>query len=188
MSDNFVGDHRSALEAEFFRKQDAALIKQLREMDDAKQKKDAFSSASSITDDTVLDKLVAMNIGADTIAALSLVPLVMVAWADGEIDGRERTAVLAGAAEAGVHQQDVSYSLLEQWLRDRPPVELLSTWKAYISALSPTLGVEARDSLKNSLLTRARRVAEATGGFLGLGRKVSDAEANILRDLERAFG
>jgi len=52
MSEDFLGDRRSALEAEFFRKQDAALIKRLREMDDAKQKKDAFSAASGITDDT----------------------------------------------------------------------------------------------------------------------------------------
>ena len=188
MSEDFLGDRRSALEAEFFRKQDAALIKRLREMDDAKQKKDALSAASGITDDTVLDKLMTLNISADTIAALSLVPLVMVAWADGEIDDQERTAVLAGATEAGIHQQDVCYPLLEQWLRNRPPAELLSTWKAYIGVLSPALTVEARNGLKDNLLTRAQQVAEATGGFLGLGRKVSNAEANVLRDLERAFG
>jgi hypothetical protein len=188
MSDDFLGDRRSALEAEFFRKQDAALIKRLREMDDAKQKKAAFSAASGITDDTVLDKLMALNVSADTITALSLVPLVAVAWADGEMDEKERTAVLAGAAEAGIRQQDISYPLLEQWLRNRPPAELLSTWQAYIGALSPSLSSEARNGLKQTLLTRARQVAEATGGFLGLGRKVSDAEANVLRDLERAFG
>jgi hypothetical protein len=188
MSDDVFNDRRSALEAEFFRKQDAALIKRLRETGDAKQQKDALSTASGITDAAVLDRLLAMNIGADTIAALSLVPLVMVAWADGEIDDKERAAVLAGAAEAGIHQPDVSYSLLAQWLHNRPPVELVSTWKEYIGALAPTLSVEARNSLKSSLLTRARKVAEATGGFLGLGRKMSDAEANVLRDLERAFG
>jgi len=128
-----------------------------------------------------------MNISANTIAALSLVPLVTVAWADGEIDDKERAAALAGATEAGIRQQDVSYPLLEQWLRNRPSAELLSTWQAYIGALAPTLNAEARNSLKNSLLARARQVAEATGGFLGLGRKVSDAEANVLRDLDRAF-
>jgi hypothetical protein len=188
MSDDFLGDRRSALEAEFFRKQDAALIKRLRETGDAKQKKDAFSAASGITDEVVLDKLLAMNITADTIAAVSLVPLVAVAWADGEIDDKERAAVLAGATEAGIRQQDVSYPLLEQWLRNRPPAALLSTWQAYIGALLPTLNAEARDSLKTNLLARARQVAEATGGVLGLGRKLSEAEVKVLRDLEQALG
>jgi hypothetical protein len=80
MSDDFLGDRRSALEAEFFRKQDAVLIKRLRETGDAKQKKNAFSAASGITDEVVLDKLLAMNITADTIAAVSLVPLVTVVY------------------------------------------------------------------------------------------------------------
>ena len=188
MSDDILGDRRSALEAEFFRKQDAALLKRLQETSDAKQRKEAFAAASGIKDEAVLDKLVAMNISADTLTALSLVPLVTVAWADGEIDDKERSAVLSGAAASGIRPSDVSYAMLEQWLRTRPPAELLSTWKAYIGALTPTLSPDARQSLKSSLISRARGVAEATGGFLGLGRKVSDAEANVLKDLERAFG
>jgi len=188
MSDDIMGDRRSALEAEFFRKQDAALLKRLQETSDAKQRKEAFAAASGIKDEAVLDKLVAMNISADTLTALSLVPLVTVAWADGEIDDKERSAVLSGAAASGIRPSDVSYAMLEQWLRTRPPAELLSTWKAYIGALTPTLSPDARQSLKNGLISRARDVAEATGGFLGLGRKVSDAESNVLKDLERAFG
>jgi hypothetical protein len=31
-------------------------------------------------------------------------------------------------------------------------------------------------------------VAEASGGFLGLGRRISDAEAAMLARLEAAFG
>jgi uncharacterized membrane protein YebE (DUF533 family) len=70
-------------------------------------RKEALAAASGITDDAVLDRLAAFNLGADTLAALSVAPLVVVAWADGGIDDKERSAVLAGAAEAGLGRQDV---------------------------------------------------------------------------------
>ena len=41
--------------------------------------------------------------------------------------------------------------------------------------------------LKESLLDRARAVAGASGGFLGLGSKISNAEADMIGRLERAF-
>ena len=186
-SKEFLGDRRVALEEAFFAKQNEALRQRLREKDEARLKKEAFSAASGITDDVVLEKLIALNIGGDTLAALSLVPLVAVAWADGGIDSKERNAVLSGAAEVGVSDQDASYQLLDRWLAEQPSPELLATWKDYISALSATLSQEFRRALKEQLLGRARTVAEAAGGFMGVGRKVSISEENVLEELEAAF-
>jgi hypothetical protein len=77
--------------------------------------------------------------------------------------------------------------LFEQWLAEPPPPVLLAAWKDYISAFSSTLSQEARRTLKRELLGRARAVAEAAGGFLGLGRKISPAEERVLKQLEGAF-
>jgi hypothetical protein len=41
--------------------------------------------------------------------------------------------------------------------------------------------------LKQDLLGRARGVAEAAGGFLGLGKRISSAEQAVLTELEQAF-
>jgi hypothetical protein len=41
--------------------------------------------------------------------------------------------------------------------------------------------------MKSTLLERARSVARASGGTLGLGSKVSKAEAAMLSQLESAF-
>ena len=145
------------------------------------------AAASGITDDAVLERLAALDLGGDTLVALSLVPLVMVAWADGSIDDKERGAVLAGAAEAGLGGQDVGRQLLDQWLREPPPRDLLAAWTDYIRAISATLDEDAKRALKAELLGRARKVAEATGGFLGVGRRVSASEEAVLERLERAF-
>jgi hypothetical protein len=47
--------------------------------------------------------------------------------------------------------------------------------------------VQAKQALKQDLLGRARVVAEAAGGFLGLGTRISSAEQAVLTELEQAF-
>ena len=135
----------------------------------------------------MLERLAALGIGPDTTAALSLVPLVAVAWADGSIDDKERSAILSAAEEAGLGKENVSYQLLERLLSEPPSPDLLVSWKDYTATLSATLSPEARAALKQDLLARARAVAEAAGGFLGIGRKVSAAEETVLDELASAF-
>jgi hypothetical protein len=187
MGEEFRGDRQRALEEAFFAKEDAKLRQRLREVDEARSRKAALAAASGITDAAVLDKLAALGMTGETLAALALVPLALVAWADGGIDDREREAVLAAAAEAGLGRQEVGHRLLESWLRQPPPPDLLTAWTDYTRAVSAALDDGARRALKADLLGRARRVAEAAGGFLGLGRKVSAAEEAVLERLARAF-
>jgi hypothetical protein len=187
MADEFLGDRKNALEEAFFAAENERLRQRLLEADQAKSRKEALAAASGITDDAVLERLIALKLGADTLAALSLTPLVLVAWADGSIDDKERSAVLAGAAEAGMGGQDVGRQLLDRWLKEPPPRDLLATWTDYIRAMSAALDDEGKRALKLELLGRARRVAEATGGFLGVGRRVSPSEEAVLERLEKAF-
>ena len=187
MSKDFLEDRRHALEEAFFAKHNEALLRRLREADAAASWRQAIATASGIADDAVLDRLMDLGIGSETIAALCMVPLVVVAWADGTIDERERTAILSGAAEAGIERNGPSHEVLGQWLRQPPPPALLAAWTAYIGAVADTLDPAARRTLRDDLLNRARRVAEAAGGFLGVGPKVSPAEGAALKQLEAAL-
>ena len=58
----------------------------------------------------------------------------------------------------------------------------------YIAAITGSLDDAAKTALRTKLLSRARTVAEATGGFLGLGRTVSAEEEAVLASLARTFG
>lgn len=187
MADDFLGDRRSGLENAFFAKKDAILRQLLAEADEVKTRRDTLSMASGIRDEAVLDRLLANNVTGATLVALSLVPLVAVAWADGNLDDRERSAILSGAEHSGLDRQHESYRLFEGWLARMPPPELLDTWKAYVSGLAATLDDDARLALKTEILGRARLIAEVAGGFLGMGQKVSASEAAVLGELERAF-
>ena len=187
MTDEFLGDRRKSLEETFFAKQNERLRQQLREKQEAVATKEALSAASGINDDAVLATLIELDIRADTLAALVLVPLVEVAWADGRVEDREREAVLSGARDSGLVEGSASDQLLESWLRRRPAPALLESWKEYIGALSGSVSPEAREALKADLLGRARSVAAAAGGLLGFGKKVSREEQAVLDELERAF-
>ena len=187
VSNENLGDTRIALEEAFFARENEKLRQQLRDLDNTKRKKEALSAASGITNDAALEKLAALNISSETVAALALVPLIAIAWSDGSIDDKERAAVLAKAQEEGVSQGNVSYELFQRWLSERPPANLLGMWKDYVRALVETMNAEDRRFFKGRVLDRARGVAEATGGFLGMGSKVSAAEQKVLDELASAF-
>ncbi len=187
MSDEILGGRRKALEESFFAKHNEKLRRALHAQEAAKAKKEALVAVSGIRDDTVLEALIALDIGADTVAALALVPLVEVAWADSSIDEKERAAILTAAAKTGLEKGSAGYQLLQSWLEVRPDSRVRAAWKDYVTALCNTLGSDARRVLKETILGRARRVAEAAGGFLGLGSKVSSSEQAMLDELERAF-
>lgn len=184
MSDEFLGDRKKALEESFFAKESEKLRKALQEKEGAKDKKEALSAASGITDDAVLEQLIALDIHSDTLAALSLVPLVEVAWADGTMDDNERSAIQSAAKDAGLSGE--SAALLDGWLATRPSYKVLSAWKDYVAELAGAMDAAAKDKLKHDLLGRARTVAESAGGFLGIG-KISSEEEEKLEELARAF-
>lgn len=183
----FLNDRRRGLEDAFFAEQDAILRRKLSEGDTQRAKKDALRAASGLHDEAVLDKLLGMGFGAQEFAALSLVPCVVVAWADGGIDAKERAAALQAAGQAGLAPGSAAYGLLESWLARQPGPELLQAWKGYVAALMPTLDEAAKQALRTDLLERARAVATASGGFLGMGGGVSGAEKARLQELEQAL-
>jgi hypothetical protein len=189
MDDNSVlKDRGRGLEEEFFRKQDARLLEQLRQRKQQEDARAALAHASGIKNPAVLDKLAALGLSAETVAALSLVPLVEVAWADGNLDDKERTAVLEGAARNGVAAGSPAHGLLAGWLTQKPEARLLTAWTQLIEGLRAEMSAAELATLKTSLLDNARAVAGASGGILGLGSKVSGAEERMLQSLARAFG
>jgi hypothetical protein len=187
MADEFLGDRKKALEESFFAKENARLLERMKAEKASKATAEGLAEISGIGDGPVLDTLVELGIDVDTWAAISLVPLVEVAWADGTVDDRERRAVLAAAEANGVFPGSASSELLESWLARRPDARLLAVWGEYIVDLCANLGDGEKAAVKEKVIGRAREVAKAAGGFLGLGPKVSAEEEVILAELEKAF-
>lgn len=187
MSHESLDDRRRALEEAFFAKQDAILRQRLSEPAEVRARKEAFSTVSGITDPAVLDALVKLDISVETLAAIALVPLVAVAWADGSVDAKERTAILRAAAEGGLKAEATGHGMLDKWLQAAPPASLVEAWKGYIATITAGMDHASRRALQGPILDRARAVALAAGGFLGIGMRISDSEEKVLADLAKAF-
>ena len=147
---------------------------------------DEIRQATQITDHKVLTELIDCGVRAESLNLLTIVPLVHVAWANGRIEGEERAAILAAAAQVGVRADSPGFVLLNGWLCCRPHRTLIRTWKDYVAAIRKLLTPEAYQVLQSSTVNRARGVAEAAGGILGF-LKVSRAEEAALQELHLAF-
>jgi hypothetical protein len=174
------------LEEAFFRKRDAELLELMRQSERKEARRRALAQASGIANGKILDELVELDIHAEALAALVLVPLVEVAWADGHVHADEHAAVLVAVAASGIAKGSPAFGLVDHWLDKRPGPRLMAAWKGYVEALLPRLDPVARRGLRDIILTHARQVAEAAGGVLGLGR-TSAGEKAILRELEGAL-
>ncbi|MBX7114967.1 MAG: hypothetical protein K1X64_11625 [Myxococcaceae bacterium] len=186
MSDAFE-DRRKEMEEAFFRKQNEKLLEKMRHEKQVAVDRQGIARLTGITQDAVLDTLLAMKLNPETVTAFTLFPLVEVAWADGAVDAKEKKAVLEGAAQKGIAPGSAAAELLEGWLANKPSPKLHDTWKSYVQAMCKNLEPIDRENLKKELLGWARQVAQATGGILGMGEKVSSAEETALHRLAEAF-
>lgn len=187
MSHGFSGAHARTLVDAFFHAKDQQLLEEFRKRLEKKDRRAQLAAASGIDDEAVLDRLIELDISPETLAAMTVVPLIQVAWADGKVQPEERKAIIQAARDAGVQPRDGHYPLLEYWLDEKPSPEMLEAWEHYIRALCQRLTPEENADLKRDVMTLARKVAQAAGGILGLKSKISKAECEVLSELEKSF-
>jgi len=186
MNFDFLDKPKRSLEDMFFYEQDRRIIEQRKKLQQLKETKDNLAKVSGIQDDGLLEKLVALDIRPETIATLIGIPLIEVAWADGEMDDNERKKLFEYAEKAGLRQKGLDPKMMSAWLKKKPDPALLKAWTHYIQTLCKELSPHERKALKAEVMADARSIAEAAGGILGLGR-ISAEEKAMLKTLEEAF-
>jgi hypothetical protein len=175
-----------ALEEEFFAKKDRQLREKLKATFDQEITREKLKAATGITDPQVLERLIALQVRGETMAAFALYPLVEVAWADGKLDRRERDAILEAAVAAGIERHSAGYEALEAAMADGPTEARRKVWFAYAKDLAGRLDPVERRRVREDLVRRARAVAEASGGLFGVAR-ISTAEQRILDAIAEPF-
>ena len=159
MADRSLQDRQRALEDAFYREETESFRVQLELRRAEEDALEDLANASGINDEAVLRQLAGLGIRAETLAALTLIPLIEVAWADGEMDDKEQEAILSGAESTGIPKQSPSYGLLKIWIEDQPAPDLVDAWREFIGALCREFSDEQSDRLRANILGRAREVA-----------------------------
>jgi hypothetical protein len=174
------------LEEAFFKERDQHLMEKLRAELSAMEEKQKLAHVTGIVEEHVLNSLVQAGVQAETLAAVSLIPLVEVAWCDGTVAPEERDAVLNAAVNEGIHPDSAAYALLKRWLEERPDPRIVAAWKEYVHELARLMPKDTVAAMKKKMAERSTRVAAAAGGFLGLAT-ISKHEKAKIDELAKAW-
>lgn len=128
--------------------------------------------------------LARLDVRADEIRVLLLLPLIEVAWANGKLHRKERRAIEAFAREHDLLPVRLR-PVLDEWLRTAPEPQVLEEASAALYALaqaSTGLGESIPPETTDVVMGLCVDVALSAGGFLGLNR-IDAAELTALREV-----
>jgi tellurite resistance protein len=184
MKPNPLSGRGYALEEAYFSKLQTRQLERIREEGHREQLRRELGAELAIDDSRLLDSLIERGITIDTAAAFEALPLVEVAWADGEIDSQERRRVLALATALGLELGRAALAQLELWLRQKPEEELFEAWYEFaaVGLVGPGPAARVQRALEGAL-----EVANASGGVLGLWT-VSGSERAAIDRIRGALG
>jgi hypothetical protein len=171
MATDSLDDRRKALEEQFAKE----------------SSKDELQKLTGISDNEVLSALAELKMGGAATLVMSLYPVIEVAWADGNIDAKEQAAIMEASKSIGLEPSSPAWEYLSKWTTEKPELSWHTLWVDYVKALVANMKPDDKALLKNTVLGRSLAVAEASGGFLGVAFRVSDAEKRVLAKLEQAF-
>lgn len=174
-----------AQEDERFARRDGAPTSRLRARDAEAQERRAIARVLGFEDDALAARLRALGFEALTVQLLPLVPAVEVAWAGGGVTHPEREALQRAARRIGITARSTAEGTLAAWIDRRPDVEWTVQVRDAIGALLRLLPRGDADALWRTVRTACDEVANASGGFLGLGARISREERQLVDDIAR---
>ena len=187
MTKPWLNERGHALEEEYFWNKEKALIERLREEGRKTTERQTLSDRLETDDETLTSELQAAGITPQTLALLHLVPLIEVAWAEGEVTDRERQLIIAMAERRGAVPGDEVHLRLNQLLAHRPDDAFYDVALKGERALLARMSVDARAEALEDLEKRCAAIAETAGGILGMGA-ISPEERAALTHIHERLG
>ena len=178
---------RDAFESEYFHNKDVQLVEKLKGVFNRKLDREALRKATGISNDEVIDRLLAVNAKGELLLAFRLYPLVEMAWADGVADQKECDAVIAAAMKMGVGPNSEALSALKAWLKRGPAPDGRVAWYAFAAELRKTLNPQELEKFRQDLIEGAKAVAKASGGIMGVMFEISATEHAVLNKISEAL-
>ena len=178
------------LEEAFFYKVDRELIELLSTRLQREEKIRLFANATGIRDQKHLELLADSGFELSTLHFI-WVPLILVAWADGNAEKLEKEVIADILGSKGISQETISRVIAHTWFRNKPTEELWEIWAEFSAATSASLNPSVYNELIDEIVRLCRLIADASGGFMGLG-KISATETQaidrVIRTLQQTDG
>lgn len=188
MTDDAMAKRGKGLEDEYFYRKEKELVEKLRRRRQEEENMKELAEATGVPDEEVLKTLSDLGYAKDTVSLLYLVPFLSVAWTDDKVTSSERELILEAARLHGVAEGTPAYERLQYWLANRPGDKLVDQTLAVVAHLAQTDPLSAEKMDGERLLDLATRIAEASGGILGLVGTISDEEQAVLDRIATQLG
>ena len=146
-------------------------------------------AAAGIRDEDLIQELAEVGFDGDTIRVLNFIPLMDVAWADGEIQPAEREAIETVLRERHIEEGSAAHRLVASWLEHKPCDALYTRGRALIAMIMHDARHHEDDV--EWILKASRDIAVASTNIyaqLGLASSSSDEEARVIRRIAHRFG
>jgi tellurite resistance protein len=186
--ENAMAKRGKALEEEYFHRKEKELKEKLRQRRAAETQLNELADATGNPNEEVLKTLQELGYTRDTVALFHYVPLINVAWADGKVSRQERELILEAARAHGIAEGSAADKQLIDWIENRPSEEFFDQTLRIMGALLETTPRADGTVGSQGVLDEAKRLAEASGGILGFGSKISAEEQALLNRIAAALG
>ena len=136
------------------------------------------------------DAMEELGIDKENFRVLILLPLVLVAWADGHISLNERTYIQRLAKQKGWLTPSGKV-LLAHWLSQPISPDMSALGLDVLKTLAAQkkgLGSSIPENMLEALLVYSKEVARASGGMFGLTDPISPEESAVMNTLVEEFG
>jgi tellurite resistance protein len=174
-------------EDRYFQAVEAEARKKLRDSLDknAKQLEDQAKIAQAVGtgDHALAERIKALGFDGESAAVFDLLPLVHVAWADGAVQKGERAAILKILKARGIEPGTQAFQTIESLLEEQPSEAFMRQSLEILREVVGTTGDRAGE-----IVDLCIKVAAASGGFLGVGRKIGDEEKELIAQVSLMLG
>ena len=145
--DSPLGKIGKQKEEGYFQQRDAELISKMLQRLNAESTAADLKASTGIDNESLLVNLAEHGITLDTVPVLHLMPLIEVAWADGEIQSLERDLIMDAAASKGI-TEGPAYDFLKSLLDSAPAQPLVNAATEFLAHLVATLPEAEGDALE----------------------------------------
>jgi hypothetical protein len=170
-------------EDQYFLEQEQKRLAEVRRTSAREAELVRLMEAFGIRERELVGELADAGFDIETFRLLYLVPVIHVAWSDGDVSRQESEQLQRIAGLHGIEPGSAAHKRLTGWLSERPSDQFFQASLRGVRAMLRRRPASEAQALGRDLVWYCTRIASASGGFFGLGSRISREEEEMLTRL-----
>jgi len=149
---------------------------------------DAIAESIGVYDEGLGRRMVDLGYDKDTAFLIGFIPIIQVAWADGKVDARETKKLYELAESRGLEKGSKGEEFFKKLITEKPDDEFFTRSLKIINEIVAKLPEKTRKESLKDLSSYCIAIATASGGVMGFGKKISEEERKLMREMAEELG